>query len=302
MIYSSAHSLAELQSFPNFRYLPGYYVERVEEKGAVVVIDARRVAGGQPERFEVERVFLGCGAVSTTKIILESLGQLGREILIRDSQYFLTPMLRYRGVPRVVEEPLHTLSQVCLELIDPAVSPRSIHLLVYTYNDLYRRAMEKLCGPLFRPLRPLVVGMLARMLILQGYLHSDDSPSLAMRVERSPGSIRARVVLEGRPNPRTKPVIRQVHRRLRRASAALRGRCVPFMTHVAPPGKSYHVGASLPMRQAPADWESDVLGRPCGFARVHLIDSSCFTSIPATNLTLTVMANAYRIADQGMDS
>jgi choline dehydrogenase-like flavoprotein len=301
LIYSSAHSLAELQSFRNFQYLPGYYVERVQEQGKVVDIDARRVSGGQPERFFAERVFLGCGAASTTKIVLESLGELGREVLLRDSQYFLTPMLRYRGVPHVAQEPLHTLSQVCLELIDPLVSPRSIHLLVYTYNDLYRRALKKLCGPLFGPLRPLVDHVLARMLIIQGYLHSDDSPSIAMRVERSRGSAQARVVLETRPNRRTTPVIQGVLNRLRRASPALRGRCVGFLTHVAPAGKSYHVGASLPMRLAPAHLECDALGRPCGLARVHLVDSSCFTSIPATNLTLTVMANAYRIADQGTD-
>ena len=37
---------------------------------------------------------------------------------------------------------------------------------------------------------------------------------------------------------------------------------------------------------------SDILGRPNGLKRVHLIDSSCFPTIPAKPITLTAMANS----------
>ena len=50
------------------------------------------------------------------------------------------------------------------------------------------------------------------------------------------------------------------------------------------------------MRRDPDARESDLLGRPMGLARVHLVDSSVFPTIPATNITLTLMANAHRIA------
>jgi choline dehydrogenase-like flavoprotein len=302
LIYSSAHSLSELEAFPRFQYVPGLYIERVAEEHGGVSIHSRRLDTGRCERIAAERVFLGCGTVSTTKIVLESLDQRGREVLLRDSQYFLTPMIRRRGSPGVAQEQLHTLSQVCLELDDPAVSQRPIHMLIYTYNDLYSRALQKLLGPLFRPMGLLVDPLISRLVVVQGYLHSDDSPAIAMRVEGATGTTPARVLLEARTNPRTRPALRLVKKRLRQAAAALRGYQVPFMTHVGLPGKSYHAGGSLPMRHAPADLECDILGRPAGFARVHVIDASCFTSIPATNVTLTVMANAHRIADQGPDS
>lgn len=302
LIYSSAHSLPELRRFPNFRYLPGYYVERVEERGRKVVVHARRVDGGVAEEFPADRAFLGCGTISTTKIVLESLGETGREVLARDNQYFLTPLLRSRGVPGVVDEELHTLSQVCLELIDPGLSERSAHLLVYSYNDLYRRALARACGPLAGALRPIVDRILSHLLIVLGYLHSDDSPAVAMRIERTAGDVPARVVLEGRPNPRTRPAIRRILGRLRASSGELNAWVPPGATRMGPPGSSYHLGASLPMRKAPAGLECDLLGRPHGFGRVHVIDAACFPSVPATNVTLSVMANAYRIADQGADS
>jgi choline dehydrogenase-like flavoprotein len=301
LIYTSAHSLTELNQFPNFQYLRGYYVERVEEAGHDVMVHARRVESGMTERFSAERVFLGCGTISTTKIILESLGETGREVLARDNQFFLTPLLRSNGVPGVVGEDLHTLSQVCLELFDPVVSERSVHLLVYSYNDLYNRAIRKFSGPLSGVFRPLADRILSRLLIILGYLHSEDSPAVAIRVQRGPGSGPTRVVLEGRSNPRTRPAVRKVLGRLRESAREMRAWVVPGMTQVGPPGNGYHLGASLPMRRNPTALECDLMGRPSGFRRVHVIDAACFPSIPATNVTLSVMANAYRIADQGID-
>jgi choline dehydrogenase-like flavoprotein len=41
-----------------------------------------------------------------------------------------------------------------------------------------------------------------------------------------------------------------------------------------------------------------VLGRPVGFERVSAVDAAVLPSIPATTITLTVMANAHRIASE----
>ena len=59
LIYSSAHSLPELESFPGFRYVPGHYVERVEEKHGRVPFMGRRTDTGSREQLTAERVFLG---------------------------------------------------------------------------------------------------------------------------------------------------------------------------------------------------------------------------------------------------
>jgi hypothetical protein len=61
------------------------------------------------------------------------------------------------------------------------------------------------------------------------------------------------------------------------------------------PGEGRHAGGSFPMSKAPRPFESDLLGRPFGMARTHLIDSSCLPSIPAPTITLTAMANAHRV-------
>jgi hypothetical protein len=44
--------------------------------------------------------------------------------------------------------------------------------------------------------------------------------------------------------------------------------------------------------------DSDSLGRPFGWRRIHAVDASVLPSIPGTTLAFPVMANAVRIAEQ----
>jgi choline dehydrogenase-like flavoprotein len=66
----------------------------------------------------------------------------------------------------------------------------------------------------------------------------------------------------------------------------------------AEPGRSYHSGGTFPMCQSPGRLETDALGQLPGLPGVHFVDASVLPSIPATTITLTVMANAHRIATQ----
>ena len=67
---------------------------------------------------------------------------------------------------------------------------------------------------------------------------------------------------------------------------------------IGKPGQSNHLGGSFPMRRNPGKFETDVMGRPYGYKKVHLVDATVFPSIPAQTITLTIMANAYRIVEQ----
>ncbi len=61
--------------------------------------------------FEGDKVYLGAGVLPTAKIILESLETFDRELEMKDSQYFILPILRYSKVKNIFDEELHTLAQ-----------------------------------------------------------------------------------------------------------------------------------------------------------------------------------------------
>jgi choline dehydrogenase-like flavoprotein len=50
------------------------------------------------------------------------------------------------------------------------------------------------------------------------------------------------------------------------------------------------------MTAAPRPWTTDPLGRSRDFENLWIADGSTFPSLPAKNLTFTLMANASRIA------
>jgi choline dehydrogenase-like flavoprotein len=49
------------------------------------------------------------------------------------------------------------------------------------------------------------------------------------------------------------------------------------------------------MKKNPDRNETDIFGRLAGSERIHAVDASVLPTIPATTITFTVMANAYRI-------
>jgi choline dehydrogenase-like flavoprotein len=52
------------------------------------------------------------------------------------------------------------------------------------------------------------------------------------------------------------------------------------------------------MKHPIAETDTNLLGNPKGWRRIHVIDSSVFPSLPATTPGLLAMANAARIASE----
>jgi choline dehydrogenase-like flavoprotein len=296
LIYDASATLDELLRNAEVDYRPGIVVDRLEEHGDRVTIHGATRDGEEPVRIEADRVYVACGTVGTTRLMLASLDAIGRAVEMKDSQYFLLPWLRLRGVARPREEGLHTLAQAFIELDDPKIDPHNVHLQVYGFNDVFVSLFDKLLGPLSGPMRPLVDAVLSRMLLIQGYLHSDSSPSIRVSLQEPVGGKRGVLELREVGNRETRPALRRVAARLLRHSLDFKALPLWPLLQIAPAGRGFHSGGTFPMTESPGPFQTDVLGRPHGFARVHLADSSTFPTIPSTTITFTVMANAHRIA------
>ncbi|HEU6449059.1 MAG TPA: GMC oxidoreductase [Verrucomicrobiae bacterium] len=294
-IYNSADTIRELRPDKNFSYRGNVVVTRLREDGGAVLIEGFDRQTRAPLTFETKRVYLAAGVIPTAQILLRSQNAFDCALTLRDSQYFLFPVLLAKRTRDLKSETLHTLSQVFLELNSPQISPRGVHLQVYTYSDIIAQAVRHSLGPLKMFARPFV----ERLLIAQGYLHSDESATVEMRLKRD--GEKDFLQLDAKPNPRTKPVIKKVLRELAKQFRALGGVPVPPMLQIAEPGRGYHIGGSIPMRAEPKEFESDLLGRPHGWKNVHVVDASVLPDIPATTITFSVMANAHRIGAAELD-
>jgi choline dehydrogenase-like flavoprotein len=295
LIYSSGMTIPELARFPEFRYLSGFHVQRVEETSAGVRIISVPANGGTEQTFKGERAYVACGVLQSTILLLRSLGIYQTPISVLDSQYFLLPMLRFKGTSGVRKEALHTLAQVFLEIDDPALSLYTIHLQVYTYNDLFELPLYSALGRLARAFAP--ESLVSRLMLFQGLLHSLHSAQIQIELKRSDSGEEI-VEVTGKHNEETERVWRALIRKLFAARGMLGAVPLLPLARIAPPGRGDHTGGSFPMRSDPGALETDVFGRVLGLKRIHIVDASIFPSVPATTITLTAMANAHRIGSE----
>jgi hypothetical protein len=193
---------------------------------------------------------------------------------MRDSQYFLFPFVSFSSSGNVVEEKLHTLAQLFLEVFDKNISQNTVHLQVYTYNDFFLNKLKKMTGIFFPYFKDIVLGR----------LHLFHTISISL--ERNKKYQKDILVLDKIDNPVTLPTTNKLMSKLRNDSFLLGGIPIKLLMEITKPGRSFHTGATFPMTSTPNKFQSDVLGRPYGFEKV---------SIPATTITLTAMANAHRI-------
>ena len=288
-IYNSADTVRELRLDKNFQYQRDVIVTKLRENSEKVFIEGFHRETRAPLLFEVARVYLAAGIVSTAQIVLRSQSAYDQPLQLRDSQFFLFPLLLARRTRDVQAEALYTLSQLFIEMNHQRISRRGVHLQLYTYSGIIGQAIRKSLGPLKMFSRQIE----ERIVILQGFLHSDESSTIAMTLKRD--GEKDFLQLDAQHNPETRRVIKSVLRELLSQTRRLGGIVVPPMLQVAKPGGGWHSGGSIPMRENPANLESDCLGRPRGWSRVHAVDSSILPSIPATTVTFAVMANAHRI-------
>ncbi|WP_163476485.1 GMC family oxidoreductase [Geodermatophilus normandii] len=299
LIYSAAQTMDRLRRRPNVRILDSLLVERIGQDGDRVVACCRDVRTGQRLEFSADRLFVGAGGLGTTRLVLGSLAAPPSSLDMAESLQFVVPFVSTRPVedPRGPAVRDFTLNQVnvLLHFDDDGHTTSQVHW--YPYNPAY---VDALPAPLRRPwAAPATRQVLRRLSVGFGYLPSWASPPI--RVVLRPGAGGGLPDLDvGRPPGTGRPeLLDRALRRLLRVAPRLD--LWPLLSHVAVSGagKSYHFGGSFPHRDGSrqvAGIGTDRWGRLPDWDRVHLVDGSVLPSIPSTTFTLTVMANAHRIA------
>src|SRR4030095_7963701 len=72
----------------------------------------------------------------------------------------------------------------------------------------------------------------------------------------------------------------------------------PGMMHIRPMGASVHYDGTIPMSEEHRPRTASKYCESHDFDNLFFVDGTTFPSLPAKNLTFTLMANAIRVADQ----
>lgn len=244
-------------------------------------------AAGAPVQFRASRILLAAGTLASTRLVLTALPSPPAEVALQSNPTaaFLALCPSRLGAG---PEQAFGLAQLSFAALAAEVAPAWGNLFstagLPVSEFLGYLPMSRRAGlPLLRALLPAcTVGNL----FLPGSLS-------AHRVNLGPGGeLRIRGGFADGMAARMASARHSVSRGLRRAGAwMLPGSFVPAL-----PGADLHYASTLPMRSVPRAHETGCNGEVAGLPGVFVVDGASLPGLPAKAHTLTIMANADRIA------
>lgn len=289
VVFSTAQSFEAMRRNGRIEYVQGE-VTAIREEADQIHLE---FADGRSP-VVADKGYLATGVIETARIIFASCGPLAeRGLTLRDSGHVFSTFLHKWSAGRVDQQPHHALSIGFLDFRDAATSPYIVHNQIYGWNDFYLQDFaERYCGG-SEVLNPLFRIVARRLMIAQTFLHSDHCASISLEPESLGGTLQIKAAVVH--NDEQANVTKNARARLKRHLSKAGLFSVGVGGFDGAPGSSFHTGATLPMSNDPVLGQSDVLGRPFGYQRLHIVDASVMPAIPATTITFSVMANAHRI-------
>ena len=299
-IYTPSQTLKRCLGHPGFQYLSGRRVDffRIGGANRVCSIVASNLNTGEAEEIPVETLALAAGTLSSSKILLRSIYEERGEVVrlpgLMDNRQVLLPFVNHRmlGEQFSDESYQYHLLGMGLEMERPT---EYVHCQITTLKTaLMHPIVQKL------PLDLSTSNRIARTLhaalgVVNVNFHDTPRPSSYLTLRFDDDS-EPQLALHYEPPANEQARVKSVLKRIKRALLRLGCIVPPGMLHVRPMGASVHYAGTVPMREEPQPLTTTSEGQSHDFENLYFVDGATFPSLPAKNLTFTLMANASRIA------
>ena len=290
-----AVTLGELAALPNVAYAGNVLMTRFEERDGWVDAVVRDIDGGEERRYGARRLVLACGALGTARVVLRSLPSDGVRLPLLCNAYTYMPCVVPHRVGRAMPERNNSLVQLAL-FHDADGTQRDIAVgTIFTYRSLMLFRLLRETPLNVRDARIFMQYLLSGLLIA-GIDHP-QAPSDGKRLwlepdPASPTGDALAIAFELSAGERIAYDARE-----RGFARTLRSLGAWPVKRIRPPlGSSIHYAGTLPFAANERDFTLGSNGRLRGTSNVFVADGSGFTFLPAKGLTLSLMANAHRIA------
>lgn len=283
-VYTPKISLDQLlKSADAPTYVAGRLVQSFEQQQDCVVITARRLSDDVLETYRGKHLLLGAGAIGSARLVLQSQADTTVKLPILENLLsyipFVNPM--FIGTPQA-EKSFYTQTNLCLPQSDGSVVTGTFYAVsgLLHADLLFDLPLSSRANVM--ALKHILPSMLVLHLWYPAKAQAHNRMSLGPNRE---------IVVDYRDS-----VSGAVERKLISLFRRTGHLSLPSLCKFPKPGQSFHYAGTLPMRATPGPFETDTQGRLFGSNRVRVIDGAVFPSLPAKNLSFTIMANAARIA------
>lgn len=303
-IYRPRYTLEELGHHPNFRVTAGVLATGFDElaDGTVQLRGILPDQHNQLVALQAKRLLLCAGAVNSARLVLASRQQTGLRAPLLCNPYTYMPCIQLRRLGRPSRDARHSMAQLAGLLAPQDAPDELVSLQFYSYRSLL---LFKLVKEI--PLHPWAglqaVRLLVNSLLIVGVHHPDHpNPRNWLSVDKPAGDGAWPLVLHYDPEPELAARRSGLEKQVLRELAALG--CYGGARIRPGHASSIHYAGTVPHLDAGSEDRHGLAedGRLLGTRSVFVADSAGWRYLPAKGLTLTVMANARRIAQHAARS
>jgi len=281
-LYSASQELQKLKQYPGFQHVQDFLVEDLlEQEGSWAIIDRRSA-----RRLRATRLLLAAGTLASTRLALKALNHRDSiPLLSSPTAAFLLWLPKMLGTPRTSTFGLGQLS-FALQLSSSTTAFGSTFSTTGLPMSEFVSRIPLSKRYSIELLRNLLSACVVGNIFLPGQLSNNTA------VLRADGSLH----IHGQVRPELPGLMQTAETKLRRFYWTLGALLMPMSFTVGRPGADIHYAGTLPMRSMPKIGQTDRLGEIAGLGGVHIVDGACLPSLTEKSHTLTLMANADRIA------
>ncbi len=289
-VYRPQYALESLLSSPLFRYEAGV-VTTFEETSDEVRVMTHPIGRSSDERsFLARHVLLAAGAVGTARILLRSLGMTGVRVPFVGKHHVFSACIDLNTFGHAGSRKRTSLCQLLVldDELRHGLNAGIAQLYSYRSLQLFRLLSSV---PMATPYALRALSIVSPALVIADIRF----PAFPSHLSTLALDIDDRVTIEAGVSDDEKALRMRSWKRLRKAFRRLG---IPALKNLwLPEASSSHYAGTVPSSDDPSlPLSCDIDGRVHQCSRVSVADASMFRCLPAKPHTLTIMANARRVA------
>ena len=302
-LYTPSMTLDKCKEHPNFTYISGMYVRHFDYdgEGQIQSVTAGSLKDNQQYDFALDKLILAAGTLSSSRIFLESIYRKTNKILkltgLMDNRQILVPFVNLRMIGKPVKLDSYQYHQLAI-YVNSKNSNEYVHGQITTCKSAVIHPIIKSipCDlktgiHIFRNVHSAL-----GLINLNFNDFRRDNCFVSLKIERDAALPTMVIKYESKPNekeymPRSISTVKK---------ALLRLGCIvpPGMGYTRPMGASVHYSGTIPMSEQRLPLTTSKYCKSHDFRNLYFVDGTSLPSLPAKNLTFTLMANAVRVAEE----
>ncbi|HEX8069703.1 MAG TPA: GMC oxidoreductase [Pyrinomonadaceae bacterium] len=300
--YTPSLTLNECRAFPNFTYVPDVYVShfKYDARNRLTSVVAESPAGGGVHEIAADVFVLAAGTLSSSRIFLDSVLEGSGERIalpgLMDNRQILVPFINLGMIGEAYSPDNYQYHQLALG-IESGESGGYIHGLITTLKTALVHPIVQNVPLDLRTALTVFRNVRAGLGVVNVNLSDSRRANNFVTLRTNQDSARSSLFIKYAPPDGERAVIKQAIKTVKKILWRLGCVVPPGMTHVRPMGASVHYAGTIPMSAKQAPYTASAYCQSHDFDNLYFADGTTFPSLPAKNITFTLMANAVRVAE-----